>query len=1213
MDASLDRPLQRLFEEVFPEEVQRKKYGALSAYIEQDGSVFPLVEKGAKGLVRDFGLSPEDAHSYLRRANALATYVRRQFIEQALTGDETEVAKPLSGLLSMVAGPSFELLFRPSFDRLCPPDALESVASPVAYLIELLKWIEDRIEPNGDSQKMPLGTRRTDLQPLLIDFNAVHQSVSSVDIIIPVLETFIKAHSEGLDDLDEAMSQARYPNGLPYYRDWTTIDFVARQHDLSVGEVAWVVDLSSPYFLQPNGWSAEAERAMLQGSRLGPYQRELLTEDPNDSEDPDDVEAFYLRNFGAVGVAWQNINQVRFFCERTKLDATRIEALLSIRSFAPVRSANAPLKDGEPPLPSGAQSGSVYLNAGVSPSVGINFTLGAAGFLHRLTEDIHKLARYDRMNRKLRLDQWLGLPPEQVDALLMAAINAETRTQTPEHACWISPNTLRAIGLFQGLRERYGCTVEDFAVFIDQLSIFGRGETPSPFDRVFNPPSFSAEPLKLDGGDFPVFPAPGAEGVTVNQLCRGLGINLHTYRHLADAIALAQGKAQTLQRDVATLSSFYRLVKLPQLLGITPVEAIVLLMTLGGDSWLNVLAGVPPLKTHPPQDTTPDVLNVIHAMDACVRWCNEHALPMAWMLQVVAPIMVPSAASSDERQLFEQLRNLLTAALFSNAALLMAGVPPLGGGADWLDLLPALVDGDGLVLTQPEAIELDYLAYAREKLDLAVRAGIGEGDEASRAQIVEKMLDVLLLARAGQVSVVRECLAVYAGLRSELVVRVLTWAQGTVYQVLRQAFERKTEGDEVASYRWRAEDEEDRFLMLLADVRRRSAVVAKLDLGAELLDDYLAYGYRVWLERTNKYEFSLSTLYYLTVLTRAFALGSQPPMKLLDYLREVNALPDPLTGDALRLAQETAAIRLAIFFSWSIQEVRECAKRIDPDKQLIKNLVQLDLLMRVRVLADSSGMDAQTIFLMGTLPADIDRAAYSLAAEHALLSLSTPPVSFIPHDGEALEHTVKTTCVVDRTELVANKPNEQATYRVTVEDITGKGLSGVFVYWQTELGSINKSATNTSGVATAVFTPGKVMGTAAPRFWLDLHPKQQAPNVVIGADKTKLAFPSPLQSEVPDGITPFGQEVRLSAVMKDQYGNPGINRPVSWSADSTESGVPVEGVVRPSEALTNKDGVTQVYVSSPSGGTFEVSVKSTESGISALFEPITFAGSAKSR
>ncbi|WP_285379951.1 Tc toxin subunit A [Pseudomonas sp. efr-133-R2A-59] len=1158
-----------------------------------------------EGLVRDFGLNPGDAQMFLRRANALAIYVRRQFIEQELTSDKTDPMRPMSGLLSLVTGPSFEKLFYPPFDRLCPPDALESVTSPVAYLIELLMWIRDKIEPRGDKEKIPLMERRTDLLPLPIDHKAVHQPVSSVDIIVRVLEAFINAHGQAGSDIDDALREARYPNGLPHCQDWKTIDFVARHHDLSVGAVARVVDRSFPYFLQLNAQGCEGERALLHASRLGPYQRALLTEEPFLGGAPEVLNAFYQLNFGTSPIERLNMYQVRFFCERTKLETLEVEALLSIQSFAPVRSTNVPLKGGEELPPSGAQSGSVYLNAGITPAVRIEFRRTNEA-LHRLIDSSH--TRFDRMNRKLRLDNWLGLPSEQVDCLLMAAINANVTPWVLEPECWISENTLQAIGLFQELRERYGCTAEDFAVFIYVLSIFGRGEVLSQFDRIFNASVHFPKPLQLDGHEFPVFPVPGEDALTVNQLCSGLKIDLHTYRHLAQAIAHAHGREDTLICDLATLSSFYRMVKLPRMLGISPVEGILLLIILGGDSWLKALAGVPELKSNK-HEGVPDALNIIQAMEACVRWCNERELSVLWMLQHASPVVV-SAVSSNEQELFEQLRSLLSAALFSETALLMAGVPPLAGGASWLDLLTALVDSNGLVQVLSEAIELDYLTFARERLDEAVKIGIGEGDKESRALIVEKMLGVLLQARAGQVSVIKECLAVYAGLKSELVLTVLTWAGGTVYQVLKSALEGARHDDGAASGRRRQQaDEADPLLELLADVQRRSAVVVKLDLSVELLEDYLAYGYITWLSRDNKHEFTLSTLYYLTVLNQAFALGQQPPEKLLDYLRQVNALPEPLSDDALALARETAAIRLAIFFAWSVQEVRECAKRVDPEKMLIKNLAQLDLLIRVRELSARSGMDAQTIFLMGMLPAEIDKPAYALAAEHALLSLNTSPAPLIPNEDEALEHMVTLTSEVDRTVLVANKPGEKATFKVTIKNHAGKGLSGVNVYWQTSLGSIKQTATWTDGVATAEFIPDKVMGTATPRFWLDLYEEQTAPHVVIGADRTTMSFPGQLKSKVPDGVVKAGAEVELYAAMQDRYGNRGIGMPVRWSSDvEANPGTTIPSLfIRPAEGVTNQEGITRVFVSSPTGGTFELGVTSRDGSVTAFFDAITFA------
>ncbi|WP_223490705.1 Tc toxin subunit A [Pseudomonas sp. A-RE-19] len=1197
------RPASQLLNQVFSDE-QRTQYAALQAYLNEGGSIFPLVEGGVRGLERDYGVSPDDARQFLRRANSMAIYVRRQFIEHRLRRHKTEKAGAGSGLLALVDGPSFERLFSPDFDRLCPPLALESLASPVAYLLELLRWIEQRIEAASDSTlKLPLHDRRKDLKELLVDFNAVHQSVSSVDIIVPVLETFIQAH-EAQEDLEQAMIEARYPNGLPYYQHWVTVDTVARHHGLSVGNFAHMVDISFPYFLQPKAWDEDAGRALAHASGLGPYQRTLLTEDPPTL---DQHEVFYSQNFGAKGVSWQNLNQVPFFGERTKLDTPGLEALLSVRDDAPVRSPNVKFSEVVPEEPESERSGSVYINANTHPAISITGRDEGPSFLHRLSVNplvAEGLERLDRMNRKLRLDQWLELPSEQVDALLAAGIRAEARGKpsvdaAPADAWRITERVIHALGLFQSLRQRYGCTAPDFAAFIDTLSIYGRGEALSQFDQVFNNQGDYREPLVLDAGKFPVLPVQGMPELTVTQLCSALGLDLQTYHYLALAIAAAHGVTDNmLSRTPEIISSFYRMVKLPRLLGITPVEGVLMLTLLGGESWVNGLAGVPRINTT--RVDTPDVLNLIYAMHSCAGWCADLDLPMLWMLQQISEPQV-SAAAQPELQLFEQMRNLLSGALFTNSALLMAGVPALTG-ASWLDLLTMLVDSDGLVMAH-SGTEADYLAFARVALDGAVRGGLGDIDETVRAAIVEKMLGVLLQARIAQVSVVKECLAVYAGVDAEQVLQVLFWADATVHRLLRQVLERVF-SDLEESVRGRNE-QPDPLLALLADIRRRSTVVAKLDLSAELLQDYLDYGHKAWLDQDDKHAFTVSTLYYLTSLTRAFELSEQPAQELLDYLREVNALPS-VTGDALRLAQQAASIRLARFFDWSVLEVRECVSRIDSELKILKNLTQLDLFMRIRVLASHTGMDALTIFLMGTLPEEVDKTAYKDAADHALPSLSESgaPLATVT---EELKQIVTMTCVVDNTEVVANKPDEKITFTVTLKDADGQPLSGVNVYWSATLGSIANGPTDTNGTVRAQFIPGKVTGTDTPQFWLDLFEPEYAPTVNVIFDPSSLQFPPPLKSLVPLEEVPYGQEVELYATLMDRFGNLGKNSLVRWHYEPLEDGATEASlIVRPAQTYTNQEGLTRVFVSSPTGGTFEISVLTEAGESSGYFEPITF-------
>lgn len=1194
------RPAVQLLNQLFSQE-QLAQYPTLRGHIEDGGSIFALVEKGVQGLVKDYGVSSDDAHRFLRRANSMALYVRRQFIEHNLRGPDIAEAVPRSGLLSMVQGPSFERLFSPNFDSLCPPQALESLSSPVAYLIELLRWIDQRIEAvSNDPLKLPLHDRRTDLKPLAVDFKAVHQSVSAMDIIVPVLESFIEAHDPE-DDLEQAMVDARYPNGLPYYQHWVTLDTVARHHGLSVGDFAHQVDLAFPYFLQAQAWDDDAGRALAHASRLGPYQRTLLTE----SAAKEDPEEFYLRNFGAEGLKWKDLSEVPFFGERTKLDTPGLEALLSVRGFAPVRSANVKYPQAQPEEPESAHSGSVYLNAKTHPGVHIVGSGTAPSFLHRLSvlpEDVlDGMNRYDRMNRKVRLDQWLALPSEQVDALLVAAINAGVHGGASADDWWITEQVVHALGLYQSLRERYGCTAADFAVFIDGLSIYGRGETLSQFDQIFNGQADYRGPLLLDDGSFPVTPEPGELDLTVARLCSALNIDLKTYAYLAQVIAGAYGRKDgQLVRSVQILSSFYRLVRVSRLLGITPVEGILMLTSLGGEPWLYGVAGVPQINST--RAGPPDVLNLLYAMQACTQWCADRNLEVLWMLQHVSSPQV-GVATDAERQFFEQMLNLLPGALFTNSVLLMAGVPALAG-ANWLDLLTALVDADGLVIAKsgPEA---EYLVFARETINDAVRDGLGEAFESERPAIVEKMLDTLLKVRAGQVSVVKECLAVYTGLDSEQAFHVLVWANATVHGLLSKVLGYALSDPQV--FVGGRNEQQDPLLALLADVRRRSEVVLKLALSAELLQDYLDYGHEAWLGQTDKHAFTMRTLYYLTSLTHAFELSEQPAQKLLDYLREVSALPSPLTGDALWLAQEASAIRLAGFFNWSVQEVRECVSRIDPDSKILKNLPQLDLMMRVRQLTAHTGMDALTIFLIGTLPEEIDKPAYKEAAEHALLSLSESSV-YAATLIEDLRQLVSLTVTVDNTDVVAGKPDEKIIFTVTLKRSTGEPLSGVLVHWSAVLGTIEAQATGTDGSVQVEFRPGKVMGIDTPRFWLDLFEPQDAPTIHVIADSTTLRFPSPLKSLVPLGEVAYSHEVELYATLMDSYGNLGKNSLVQWFYTPVDSAhEQLFLVIRPRQAFTNQEGQTRVFVSSPTGGTFSISVLSEGGEAQAYFDNITFA------
>ncbi|WP_434709708.1 virulence plasmid 28 protein [Pseudomonas sp. R1-1] len=1211
------RPAAQLFIQLFGEQTStaQTRLSKLWSYIEQGGSIFPLVEKGLAVLVGEFGLEQEEARRFLRRANSLATYLRRRFIEHHAQRDKAGSTGPSSGLMSLVDGPQLERIFDLQLRAKCPSDSLESMFGPSAYLVFLYRLIRDLIESVGDDTKLPLHERRTDLMTLTVDSKAVNAPESSVDVIVRVLQAFIAANTTV--PIEQALIEARYPNGLPYHQHWVTVDGVAGFNGRSVGDFANIVDAKFPSFLHSASLTRLAAAALAHASRLGPYQQRLLTEEYTY---PEDMYQFYLENFGTEDTEYLNLNQIFYLAQRTNLGAEEITSLFSVGDYAPRRSANVKYPS-EPDVPEGGRSGSVYINDNAHPAIGI--TPQSGNNFHRIIVNPNTprgLNTFDRLNRKLRLDKWLNLPPEQTDALLVAAIRAQARGAEKPEVWAISVNVIHALGLFQRLRERYNCTAADFAVFLDELSLYGRGDALSQFDQVFNNQDNYREPLRLDGTPFALIPTSDQDNLTVSQLCSGLGIDLQTYHYLALAIAQAHDLSDNLVRSSAVISSFYRLVKLPRLLNITPVEGVVMLSVLGGETWLKGLAGEPRIVDVADDDSRidataggPGVLSLIEAMQACVQWCEQSNISVLWMLQHVSAPLRLSDFSQQDQQFFDKIGTLLPSARLSNNSFLVAGIPP-AGESDWLDLLSIdseglapVVDANGLILATPMTPE-DYSAFARQKLEWAVRNGL-DIEETQVSVLAEIMLAVLLQARDAQVSLVRESLAVYAGIEGELAVLVLNWVDASVYQLLRQVYDR-TDLEPPATQR-RRDEPSDPLLELLAVVRQRAEVVSMLGLSAALVRDYLDYGYEVWIDQSinidpsQKYVFSVRILYAMTTLTRAFSMTEQPEQKLLDYLRQVHSLPSRISVDALRVVQQAAAIKLAEFFAWSAQEVSECVRHIDPETQVLKTLEQLDLLIRVYLLSMQTGMDARTILRIGTLPETTDATeVYAQAAELALLSQTQTRMPVVQAPGE-LKQLVRMTCTVTPTEVFARKKDEKAIITMTLTDARGAALKGVAVDWHSELGIISSGVTDPYGVLTAEYVPGKVLGTDSLYFSMSLLEPEWAVSINIIAHADSMNFPTALMSPVPTEVVPLGQEVTLYATMVDQYGNLGASMLVDWAWE--EGTDPEERpTIRPAQGFTNQQGETTVHITSDFSGEFEVGIRSLASGQGVLFEPIRF-------
>lgn len=1183
----------------------------LKAFIEKNPSVFDLIEQGVEGL-RILGLQQEEAHRLDSRARAVATFIARAFREQALR-PEGQTLFPLRALRQ---GPTYSRLFSPNYALCSPKGSIQSSYSTTAYLVELREWVSKLESTGSQGDKLLLDTRRPDLGQTYIDHLTVDRVVPSMEIVSQVLASQIKSRL-GEEDVDAVLRRVRYPNGLPHDQSYQSIEAVLKLAGYeSLGDILRLVDPDAPYFIHPSARGSKSDIAMRLSLELGPVRQALLLEPgyfsaTTGEPEPGMPSDFYRDNFGYIGPL--DLKQLWVFYLATQLDQQGVEALFALGDFMPLLSENAPALVNPEVEVSGAVYGAAFIHGALdplihaerNPPIGLART-GPADTFELQNVDDENQHRMDRINRKCRLDRWLRLASSETDQLMMAANHAERRGH-PNTAVWVTDNMLRAIGLFQELRAQYQCSVRDFSVFIDVLSVYGQNEELSHFDQVYNSQSVYIEPLRIDNVEFAVIPRSEADQSTVHQICAGLQINFETYRYLSAVIADAFGYSIRMPRSLAVFSSFYRLVRLARLFGVTPVEATALLQALGGEVWIVELAGAPQVSSHVTGEET-DVLSVIRALMSAVQWCKANDFSVLWLVQNIGPVSVPTVATEVQKHMLQRLREQAQPVLFLEVMLLEEGVYDPQEPGRWLTALAALIDVTGLVKSRYEETEADYLQWARKEIDLAVEDVIPDTETEERDYARTTILSVLLRVRAEQRSAVYEVLAVHLGLSSDRVAGVLFWAEGSAFILL----ERALAGPENAKVKWTGPEPEpvEPFLKLLMELERRSRIVSRLALSAEMLDTLLTEEQYEWFSLESRYEISIKTLYYLVFYTKLLLLAQQPEAKVLDYLRQVNQLPEYLDPDPRRLVRDAAAEKLAQLFRFGIRHVLDCVAAVVPVdangnpqiNPVLRNLAQLDLLSRTQEMS-GNGLDAATGFLLGALTPRAPESEFAQAAQRVLETLAKPQALKVAQQSGEVGQTVSTRCVVDTKHLIANLAHDYAEFECTVLDFYGEPLKGVPVHWTTTRGVLRETLTRTDaqGKTGVQLQAGSTMGVAHVAYRLDLREAVYAPAVVIGCHEESLAFPSELMSTLPREPVLAGGlgEVEIYAVLLDEFGNRAPGRLVVWRTTL--------GTIQPGETFTDSSGTTRVRLISQEEGEAHVSVTYPDTEVTAQFNgKVTF-------
>lgn len=1173
------------------------------------------------------------------RLDVTTAAMMRAFREKRLSDGSGRSADELKGPLAQSNGPTFENQFRPTWGNNADPQAVDATVSPAAYLIDLLLFVEQHLETEAAADRaLTLRDRRPDVFKLMLDAQTMNQEVTQVEVVIQALQQLIETQRQqtpqDLLRVEDKLLAVRYPPRMfPYEAYWQQILTVLAHNKVHLSEVSRLSDTQAPYFIRPGAHSPRSDDALLQDASMGPLLRRLLLEPPyfeegtalhrtrltaelqaltrhgdvqvglSDSESGAD---FFQHNFGVQG--YPNLQNVVNFCQALQIDQAGMQRLFALAEHAPLRSANVP--EATVKWASASLAGARFINSGGSDPV----TVGN----QEADQTQHEFrfltaARCDRVNRLVRVANALGLEYAQADRLLCAAIDGETHTviersrgrlSNTDRPMVITSDTLRSLGLFQFLRERFARVdtperlaryTDDFSVLLADMSIYGTSKVPSQFDQVFN--AIGPNVLLLDDGILNLTDDDETSKRFIDQLCSGLGINRETFRPLARVIMQAQGG---LTRSLPVVSAFYRLVWLARLLAITPVELLSLLEVLNPEGLYALrLTGKPQVATYRSDTTQTDVINVVHALATSVLWCREQEIPIAWLVRQLLPHERSDVASMDVRTLLTELAGKLQPFRAFNGLLEEAGVTPLNRG-NWQSYLLQIVDADGLI-TDSGNPEEDfnpalYEDFARREIQAVIeqlqpqepdRAALSAAraavepelpaltaDEAER--LTSLILGVVLRVRSQQWGAVQEQLAQLLDLESNMVIPVIYWAEANVHTWMASAI--GFDPQQPDSVQLKA------ILPLERQMQRRAEVVRRFSLSPALFSSLLV--------RTQRQRFSiqtpeltLPTLYYLERYTRLLRTARQSEAQLLGYFSLVEALSE-MSDNEHRLVKDAAAEKVANLLGCGIREVLDVASLVSADG-IIRNLAQFCALLDTRELCKKTGLSAASLMKLSQLGPGSDTHAYRATAEEMLSSLRHTVDT--PRDDEELRQSLSTRCTASSLRLIA-KAADEAQYEehekrsiltLTLLDMNNMPVPGIRVNWSTDMGDLldRFSYTDEQGRATVTLQAGDAQGVANVKASYLLDSEAYAPPVVIDCDD--LTFELWGMGNRPDEPwLPAGNQgtYTLQFQLRDQLGNLGADRLVSWK---TSIGHLVDS---DGNSTTDREGISTMKVQSMEAG-----------------------------
>lgn len=687
---------------------------------------------------------------------------------------------------------------------------------------------------------------------------------------------------------------------------------------------------------------------------------------------------YFLDNYGIKTKAeYSDLKQITEFARSVNGTVVEVEQILAQGDYRPKVSSNIVFEntifsEGQSTLtfPDTYHYGAKYINNARPSPLSIKIKRGPNNSGWREISNTSP-AHYERINRFLRLARWSALPHDKLDLLLNSVMKAEVGSIGD-----ITPQTIKAYGLYCYLHERYSMTAEEFSTMFGNINVYSISPEVPFFDRIFNNHQLFDEPFVQDTTAF-VYTNP--LDANVKQICSGLGISATTFLLLAPLVQVAFNIAPTkLNRTAPVLSALYRLVKLPTLFGLPVEEGLDLLKILSKVLELNLSDGgsveeeyqafvtrfvIQPRIENAEWDTTGIILQIEQLVEF-MRESGFNTSDLLFLLEVTAAPLVSTQGMAD---FFRSIQNQLTGGvLLSEESFQRPDLPDLPlkimhhvyNASSWMDILAGLITPEGLVRPYPEVWGQTDAEYLKQQLE-TIAAGINNFafDADDTVAVLEQIISQ---AKSAQDNVVATAVSNEYGVSRELVNPLLSWCNSSVMDICTVLLKSKPIALPLDSG----------LFNFAYDVLLHVSVMSKLKLSAIAL--FMRLAQPEWLNlgvgAVPAGKITLEELWILNDYVKLLKGSSYSEQEIQDYFATAN-----IHGNNDGLKAFDYSTLMANILAWDVEEVLNATagfKDVTPARAI--NMLQINWLSQIQQLSAQTGMPADEVISASELGVDAD-------------------------------------------------------------------------------------------------------------------------------------------------------------------------------------------------------------------------------------------------